>query len=114
MDKKKLKNQYKQMKPDMGVFMFMCKPTGKRYLGYGQNTKGDINSIRFQLKFGSYPTNSNLQNDWKEHGEDSFEITVLELLQYDKDETKSDYTDDLRLLRKLCSEKFTNIEYINN
>ena len=111
-NKKKLKEKYKQMKPDMGVFMYKCIPSGKVYLGIGQNLKAAVNSTSFQLRTGSYPPNKNLQEDWKKYGETSFEISVLETLEYDKDETKTDYVDDLSVLRDLWSEKFNVCEYI--
>lgn len=111
-DKKELKERYKQIKPEMGVFMYRVLTTGKAYLGFGQNVKADINSITFQLKLGSYPTNSNLQKDWQDYGENNFEIAVIEKLAYDKDEAKTDYTSDLRLLRDFCSERFKVFEYI--
>jgi hypothetical protein len=110
--KKELKEQYKQMKFDMGVFVFECLPVKKSYLGFGQNVKADINSITFQLKFGNYNANHNLQNDWKTYGEENFDVKVLELLQYDKDETKTDYTNDLRILREFYAEEFPNHELI--
>ena len=110
--KKELKEQYKQMKPDMGVFVFTCFPTGKSYLGFGQNVKADINSISFRLNIGCYNKNSHLQNDWKTHGEKNFEVKIVELLPYDRDETKKDYTDDLRLLREFCAERFPDHEFI--
>lgn len=113
MNRKELKEKYKQLKTEMGVFAYKCLPSGKTYLGYSQNIKADINSITFQLKLGSYPTNSHLQNDWQKYGADQFEITVVELLQYDKDETKTDYSNDLRLLRRMCAEKITDAEFIN-
>lgn len=111
-NKKELREQYKQSKPDMGVFMYKCLPTGKVYLGCGKNVKAEMNSITFQLKFGQYPVNKNLERDWKQHGESAFEVSVLELLQYDEDETKTDYTEDLQALRALCAEQFTEVEYI--
>ena len=111
-DKKELKEKYKQMKPDMGVFSYKCLPTNKVYLGYGQSVKANINSLTFQLNLGNYNINKNLQKDWKEYGEKNFEVTVLELLEYDKDETKTDYTEDLRILQAFCSEKFGNFELI--
>jgi len=111
-DKKELKEQYKRMKPDMGVIMFKCKSSRKAYLGISRNTKADINSLTFQLKLGSYVMCKNLQNDWKKYGENGFEITVLESLPYDKDESKTDYTHELKLLRDLCAEKLTEFEYI--
>jgi ABC-type uncharacterized transport system fused permease/ATPase subunit len=110
--KKELKEQYRQSRPDMGVFAYRCLPTGKVYIGFGQNVKAEINSTTFKLNFGNYNTNSNLQNNWKEYGENNFEIAVLELLEYDRDESKTDYTQDLRVLREFCSEKFDQFEFI--
>ena len=112
MDKKELKEQYKQIKPDMGIFAYKCLPSGKVYLGIGQNIRADINSLSFQLNLGKYPANKNLENDWKYYGEKGFEISVLELLEYDNEGVKTDYKDDLRALRELWSEKFDDVEYI--
>lgn len=114
MDKKELKEAYKHYKPDMGVFVFKCKPTDKVYLGYGQNVKGDINSITFQLNCGLFNANRNLQNDWKKYGETNFEIYLLEKLEYEKDELKTDYKAELRVLCECCSEKFINFEFIRD
>ncbi|MDR0310433.1 MAG: GIY-YIG nuclease family protein, partial [Acidobacteriota bacterium] len=111
-NKKELKEKYKQMKPEMGVFMYKCLPSGKAYLGFGKNINAAINGISLQLSTGNYPPNKNLQEDWKKYGENGFEISVLEILEYDEDETKNDYTEDLRALRELLAEKFTDFEYI--
>ncbi|MCL2677595.1 MAG: GIY-YIG nuclease family protein [Clostridiales bacterium] len=111
-NKKELKEKYRQMKPEMGVFAYKCLPTGKVYLGFGQNIKAEVNGISFQLRAGRHSANKNLQEDWKRHGESGFEISVLEMLAYDKDESKSDYGDDLRMLREFCAEKFADFEYI--
>ena len=100
------------MKPDMGVFAYKCLPSGKAYIGFGQNIRADMNSISFQLGLGKYPVNKNLKHDWREYGEENFEITVLERLEYDDDEAKADYSADLRVLRELWSEKFDVFEYI--
>jgi len=109
---KQLKNRYKQMKPEMGVFALLCKPTGKAYLAVSGNIKADINSLTFQLRLGSYFPCGNLQADWTKFGESSFEISVLETLKYDDDKTKTDYTADLKLLRDLVAERFKPCEYI--
>ena len=100
------------MKPEMGVFMYKCLFSGKAYLGFGQNINAEINGITFKLNTGNYPPNKNLQEDWKKYGKDGFEISILEILEYDKDESKTDYIEDLRLLREFLAEKFTDFEYI--
>jgi len=40
-ERKELIEKYKQMKPDMGVYMYKCLPTGKTYLGAAKNLKGE-------------------------------------------------------------------------
>ena len=111
-NKKELKEQYKQIKHDMGVFMFKCLPSGKVYLGCGQNIKAELNSLKLQLDIGQYYLNSNLQNEWKKYGENSFEISIVEILKHDKDESKTDYKADLKILREMCSKQFDNFEFI--
>ena len=111
-NRKALKEKYKQMRPEMGVFMYKCIPTGKAYLGFDQNVKATLNGISFQLKTGRYPVNKNLQDDWNKYGEAGFEISVLEILEYDKDDAKTDYDGDLRVLREFWAEKFDGAEYI--
>lgn len=111
-DKKTLKEQYKQYKPEMGIVAYKCLATEKIYLIASKNTKADINSLTFQLNLGSYPICKNIVNDWKKYGQAGFEISVIERLDYDKDETKDDYTADLKLLREICVEKIKNYEFI--
>ena len=111
--KKQLRNDYLAKKPTMGVFMYRCNPTGKVYLGYDQNLEGTFNGLDFQLNIGSYLPNSRLQNDWKKYGENNFTIETLEILSYDKEHPeKTNYKDDLQILRELWSEKFENVENI--
>ena len=53
--KKQLKEQYKQMKTEMGVFIIKKKNSNKYHLVATQNIKGIMNSVKFQLGMGSYP-----------------------------------------------------------
>lgn len=100
------------MKPDMGVFAYVCKPVNKIYIGCGKNIKASMNRITFQLNFGNYD-NRNLQSDWKLYGAENFEIVVLEMLDYEKDSEKTDYLKDLQALREMVAEKFQNWEKID-
>ncbi|MFV0519048.1 MAG: GIY-YIG nuclease family protein [Lachnospirales bacterium] len=106
MDKQKRKDlvfQYMNTKKDMGVYSFYCKVIKKHYIGYSQNTKATLNSYTFRLNANNHSCKE-LQDDWNKYGEDSFEVKVLENLEYDKeDDNKSDYTLDLtELLDSLC------------
>lgn len=104
--RKELKEQYKLMKPDMGIFMICSKIDNKCYIEATQDLKSKINRAKFQLGFGSHP-NTELQKDWKDHGETNFTIEVLDYLEYDKDESKTDYTEDLILLQTIWKEKLS-------
>ncbi|MGE4284172.1 MAG: GIY-YIG nuclease family protein [Clostridia bacterium] len=102
--RKELKEKYKQMKPDMGILAIRSKVNNKYYIETTQDLKSMINRTKFTLGFGSH-LNKELQKEWKEHGEASFIIEILENLEYDKDESKTDYTEDLTLLQMVWEEK---------
>lgn len=102
--KKELKMQYKQMKPEMGIIMVRAKSGNKYFLQGTQNLKAMMNRIIFQLDSGGHP-NRELQKAWQELGKDSFSFEILEKLEYDKDESKTDYSDDLALLEMVWQEK---------
>lgn len=107
--KKELKEEYLQMKPSMGIFAIHCKLNNKYYIEATQDLKSRMNRAVFQLKWGSHP-NKELQNDWNELGEDNFTVEILDTLEYDKDESKMDYTEDLTLLKMVCEEKLRDID----
>lgn len=46
--------------------------------------------------------------DWKEYGESSFTIKILEKLEYDEDESKTDYSEELEILKMVWKEKLLN------
>ena len=105
--KKELKEKYKQTKTEMGIFIIRFKDSDKYYLETTQNLNGKINRIKFQLQSKTHP-NSQLQKEWNLHGGENFIIEVLEKLKYDKDETKTDYTEELSIMKMLWEEKLKN------
>ena len=110
--KKELKEQYKQMKTEMGVFIVQNKINNKYLLVTTQNLKGMINRVRFQLNNGGHP-NSELQQEWKRFGEDKFDIIILETLDYDKDESKIDYSKELYIMEIMLIEKLSDKNMIS-
>ena len=104
--KKELQEQYKQMKPDMGILAVMNRNSKRCWLEATPNLKGKQNSVAFQLKNGSH-VNRQLQKDWKELGEEAFRFVVLEQLEYDEDESKTDYREDLELLKMIWIDRLT-------
>lgn len=111
--RKELLQQYKEMKPEMGVYMFKSIKTDTVYLGYDKNIKATINGDKFKLKLNSHKCKK-LQQDWNENKEENFEIKTVEILPYDKDESKVDYGEELKILREMCKDRFTenNVEEI--
>ncbi len=102
--KKELKQQYKMMKPTMGIFTIRSKSSDKCYLEATPNLTGAINGAKFKLEAGVH-VNRELQKDWNEHGEEGFTIEILETLEADGDESKNDYMEELKILQMLWEEK---------
>ena len=102
--KKELKEQYKQMKPAMGVFSIQSKASGRCYLEGTTNLRSGINRAVFQLNWGSHP-NLELQHDWKIQGEENFIVGILDELAYSKDNPTADYGEDLAELAQIWREK---------
>lgn len=94
------------MKPDMGIFIIKNNFNNKCYIEETQNLKGSINGAEFRLRFGNH-SNRELQKEWKEHGKESFTIEILDNLEYDKDESKTDYSEDLAVLKMIWEEKLS-------
>jgi hypothetical protein len=102
--KKELKLQYKLMKPQMGIFIIRSRVNNKCHLQTAQDLRGVINGARVRLEGGFHP-NRELQKEWKEFGAESFTIEILENLEYDKDESINDYSDELAILQMIWEEK---------
>jgi group I intron endonuclease len=102
-DKRKVKEQYKQTVLPMGVYQIKNLANGKVFIGSGKNLPGKFNSHRFQLKQGSH-MNRALQEDYKHFGEEKFSFDVLDYLE-PKEDPKYDYAADLALLEDMWVEK---------
>lgn len=106
--RKELKDQYRQAKTEMGVYAYRCNAQNRVYIGASQNLPGTLNSIRFQLEQGSFPTNQRLMEDWRQYGPEGFAVETLETLEYDKDnDAKTDYREDLAILKDFWREELT-------
>jgi len=105
--KKELIQQYKQMKPRMGIFIIRSKCNNKCYIQTTQNLRGVINGAKVRLVNAMHP-NRELQKEWTDFGPENFTIEILENLEYDKDESKTDYTEELAVLQMIWEEKLAN------
>ena len=97
--KKELLNEWKNRHPEMGVISISCKPTGDLFLGISKDTKTGYNRHRFQLSVNLHP-NKKLQELWDKYGEQEFEYSVVEVLEYEN--PQDDQTDSLLELLECC------------
>lgn len=102
--KRELKMQYKEMKSRMGIFIIRSKVNNKCYIQATPDLRGVMNGAKVRLQ-GNMHIYKELQKEWNEFGRENFTIEILEELEYDKDESKTDYTEDLKLLEMIWEEK---------
>jgi hypothetical protein len=104
-NRKEAIKEYKSSLRPMGIVQVKNIKNGRAYLAASANTTGTINSIRFQLKMGSFFPNAELAREWNEMGEENFVIEVLDVLQPSDDDPTRDYRDDLKALEAIWLEK---------
>lgn len=102
-DKKELKNQYKQTLPTMGIYQIKNLVNGKIFIGSAKNLHGKSNSYKFQLDSGLH-INRELQEDYAKYREKNFTFEVLDTLDA-KDDPSYKYDNDLKTLEDLWIEK---------
>ena len=108
--KRELKMQYKLMKPEMGIFIIRHREGGKCYIQATQDLRGVMNGALARLGGGIHPFRE-LQKEWNELGAEQFIVEILERMPYDKDETKTDYSEDLELMQLMWEEKLKKENY---
>jgi hypothetical protein len=110
--KKELKNEYKQMKFQIGVFQIKNQINNKVMLDSSVNITAKCNRHRIELNLGSH-INKDLQKDWIIHGEDNFTFEILSELKHKEN---NDDLKEVTLLEKMMAEEFeTNgILFYNN
>ena len=101
MNKKELKNWYKQTLRPMGIFQIHNLMNEKILIGSTMNLKGILNRHKFELKNKSHK-NTELQNDWNKFGERNFVFEILEELE---PREGLDYKKELKFLENLWLEK---------
>lgn len=75
-----LKRLYKQQQPEMGVYQLRNKANNRLYIGSSRNLDGTRTSRLFQLRMGKTVFSRELQSDLNRFGAESFEFSVLAVL----------------------------------
>lgn len=99
--KKQLIEEYENRKPEMGVISFCCIATGEAFYGVSKDTKADFNSNHFKLNANWHP-NMRLLELWKQYGENGFELSVVQVLEYEDKST--DHSAELEKMLIQCLE----------
>lgn len=107
--RERLKEIYNEMKPDMGAYVIKNTANGKVLMNVSKDLKSTFNSQWFQLKMGSHMTKE-MQKDWNKYGKDAFTFEVLEQLKYDEKGEKTDYSEELDILKMIWMEKLSKNE----
>jgi DNA-binding transcriptional regulator YhcF (GntR family) len=76
-----IKRQYRENRPDMGVYQIRNTVNGKIYVGSSQNLEGTRNSRLFQLRMGKVVFSREMQKELNEFGAEKFEFSVLGVLE---------------------------------
>ncbi|MDY0288425.1 MAG: GIY-YIG nuclease family protein [Sphaerochaeta sp.] len=112
LDKKKLRQQYRESKPPMGCFALRCESTDALYIGWAMDLESAKNSLLFRLSIGGLLNEPELQALYDREGGEHFSFSVLESLPYDADDGAKDYKDDLETLALLYREKYPHAQEI--
>lgn len=98
--KKQLKQAYKEMSVDGGVYQIKNHTNGKVFVGSTLNFKTS-NGISFMLEGNTFVPSKGLQEEWNQYGKGSFSFDRLETLE--KDETNP-YFNEKKALSELEAE----------
>ncbi|WP_309090894.1 GIY-YIG nuclease family protein [Domibacillus sp.] len=77
--KRELKQQFKEMEIEAGVYEIKNTINQKIFIGSTRNFK-TLNGRKFELEAGS-STNKALQKEWNKFGKEAFQFTILEQLK---------------------------------
>jgi hypothetical protein len=97
--RKELKQDYRNLKPPMGVFVIRNLTNGRFLLHASLNLTGGMNRLKVEITPSTAP-NVELLRDWKTMGPEAFEIRVLDVLE-PRDVPGWDPKDDLKELKAL-------------
>ena len=99
LNKKALKEKYKQLKFKIGVYQIRNVVNGKILIDGSVNIDAIFNRNKLQLNFGNHP-NILLQDEWKKFGEEIFRFEILSEIK-EKDDSTIDYAKEAKQLAQL-------------
>ena len=100
---KELAQEYKLIKPQMGVFQIKNEKNGKIFIGSSTDLRAIWNRFKVQLNFGSHRDKA-MQSDWVAFGEDNFTFTILAEIE-ERENEKVDYAKEVKTLEDMFIEE---------
>ena len=98
-----IKQACKQMEHEMGVYQLQNKANGKVFISSSRNLVGARNGRLFELRTGKAVFNREFQKDLNEFGAESFEFSVLSVME--KPEPGDNVAECLKALERHWLEK---------
>jgi hypothetical protein len=102
MNRKEAIRQYKERKPNRGVYSLRCSATGATWVDSTPNLDSVRNGLEFELRLGVH-RNRALQEAWNVHGPGSFEFAQIE--RFDEDVLPLALGDLMKARRKHWAEE---------
>jgi hypothetical protein len=104
--RKQLPSEYKQIRPEAGVYRIVNSQNGKVLLGSSPN----LPSVRSKMEFGKSTGSPGvfgyqIAPDIRRYGIDAFSLEILEVLETRPEMTQAEILADLKTLEDLWREK---------
>jgi hypothetical protein len=109
MDKKTLKEEYRQRKVTGGIYRITNTRNGMYLFNYAPDIKAKQNAFKFMVSSGTCFDNRALR-DWSAFGSGAFSFEVLETLDKKKDQTQEQFIADLQALAQIWDEKLDSLK----
>ena len=104
--RKELVGEFKQNRPEAGVFRIVNRRNNRVLVGSTQNLASMESKLRFARSTGSTSAlHLALKDDGQKYGVETFELEVLEVLETRPESTSEQIRSDLEVLESLWREK---------
>jgi hypothetical protein len=103
-DRKTLKEEYKQQKIIGGIYKVTHTGSGRYLANASPDTRAKQNAFNFAVASNTVFDNR-LRKDWEAFGGGAFTFEVLETLDCKKDQTRASFQEDLQALLEMWESK---------
>ena len=106
--RKQLQQQYRQQRPEAGVYRIVNERTGRALLGASRNLPSVRGKLDFARRTGTPSAlDHRLARDIREFGLEAFTFEILELLETTSEMTSTQIEQDLEALEALWRERLS-------